>query len=67
MRWVSRDGFTINYATAKGRVETLDGCGLSAGTTTSLDRVGFEINEDDLVQALTQTMLGVLGRNHAKS
>tara|TARA_A100001037_G_scaffold173293_1_gene155539 strand:+ start:267 stop:908 length:642 start_codon:yes stop_codon:yes gene_type:complete len=67
MRWVSRHGFTINYATPKGRVETLDGCGLSAGTTTSLDRVGFEINEDDLVQALIQTMPGVLGRNHAKS
>tara|TARA_B100000700_G_scaffold294697_1_gene356918 strand:- start:951 stop:1592 length:642 start_codon:yes stop_codon:yes gene_type:complete len=67
MRWVSRHGFTVNYATPKGRVETLDGCGLSAGTTTSLDRVGFEINEDDLVQALIQTMPGVLGRNHAKS
>ncbi len=67
MRWVSRHGFTVNYATPKGRVETLDGCGLSAGTTTSLDRVGFEINEDDLVQALIQTMPVVLGRNHAKS
>ncbi|MBJ84074.1 MAG: lipoyl(octanoyl) transferase [Euryarchaeota archaeon] len=67
MRWVSRHGFTVNYATPKGRVEILDGCGLSAGTTTSLDRVGFEINEDDLVQALIQTMPGVLGRNHAKS
>ena len=39
MRWVSRHGFTINYATPKGRVEILDGCGLSAGTTTSLDRL----------------------------
>ncbi len=67
MRWVSRHGFTVNYATPKGRVETLDGCGLSAGTTTSLDRIGFDINEDDLVQALIQTMPGVLGRNHAKS
>ena len=51
MRWVSRHGFTINYTTPKGRVETLDGCGLSAGTTTSLDRLGYEISGDELVQA----------------
>ena len=67
MRWVSRHGFTINYATPKGRVETLDGCGLSAGTTTSLDRLGYEMSGDELVQALLETMWDILGRNHAKS
>ena len=67
MRWVSRHGFTINYSTPKGRVETLDGCGLSAGTTTSLDRLGYEISGDELVQALLDTMPAIIGRNDAKS
>ena len=67
MRWVSRHGFTINYTTPKGRVETLDGCGLSAGTTTSLDRLGYEISGDELVQALLDTMPSIIGRNDAKS
>ena len=67
MRWVSRHGFTINYTTPKGRVETLDGCGLSAGTTTSLDRLGYEISGDELVQALLDTMPAIIGRNDAKS
>ena len=67
MRWVSRHGFTINYATPKGRVEALDGCGLSAGTTTSLDRLGFAVSVDELANALLDTMTAILGRNHAKS
>ena len=67
MRWVSRHGFTINYATPKGRVETLNGCGLQAGTTTSLDRLGYEINPDELVDALLQTMPTLLHRYDAKS
>jgi len=67
MRWVSRHGFTINYATPKGRVETLDGCGLQAGTTTSLDRLGYEINPDELVEALLLTMPASLHRYDAKS
>ena len=67
MRWVSRHGFTINYATPKGRVEILDGCGLSAGTTTSLDRLGFAVSADELAGALLDTMEPILGRNHAKS
>tara|TARA_B100000579_G_scaffold182337_1_gene148563 strand:- start:247 stop:888 length:642 start_codon:yes stop_codon:yes gene_type:complete len=67
MRWVSRHGFTINYSTPKGRVETLGGCGLSAGTTTSLDRLGYEISGDKLVQALLDTMPAIIGRNDAKS
>ncbi|MEE2746876.1 MAG: lipoyl(octanoyl) transferase LipB [Candidatus Thermoplasmatota archaeon] len=67
MRWVSRHGFTINYATPKGRVEALDGCGLQAGTTTSLDRLGSEINPDELVEALLETMPLSLNRQDAKS
>ena len=67
MRWVSRHGFTINFSTPKGRVERLDGCGLSAGTTTSLDRLGYEITGDELVQALLDTMPVIIGRNDAKS
>ena len=67
MRWVSRHGFTINYATPKGRVEILDGCGLSAGTTTSLDRLGFSVSSDELANALLDTMTAILGRNDAKS
>ena len=67
MRWVSRHGFTVNFSTPKGRVERLDGCGLSAGTTTSLDRLGYEITGDELVQALLDTMPVIIGRNDAKS
>ena len=67
MRWVSRHGFTVNFSTPKGRVETLDGCGLSAGTTTSLDRLGYETTGDELVQALLDTMPTIIGRNDAKS
>ena len=66
-KWVSRHGFTINYATPKGRVEALDGCGLSAGTTTSLDRLGFEITGDEITEALLFSMRQSLSRVNAKS
>ena len=66
-KWVSRHGFTINYATPKGRVEALDGCGLSAGTTTSLDRLGFEITGDEIAESLLFTMRQSLNRVDAKS
>jgi lipoate-protein ligase B len=66
-KWVSRHGFTINYATPKGRVEALDGCGLSAGTTTSLDRLGFEITGDEITEALLFSMRESLSRVNAKS
>lgn len=66
-KWVSRHGFTINYATPKGRVEALDGCGLSAGTTTSLDRLGFEITGDEITEALLLSMRESLSRVNAKS
>jgi lipoate-protein ligase B len=41
MRWVSRHGFTINYDTERGRVESLYGCGLEKGLTTSLAALGY--------------------------
>ena len=66
-KWVSRHGFTINFATPKGRVETLDGCGLSAGTTTSLDRLGIDISADELTDALLDCMSDSLSRENAKS
>ncbi len=67
LRWTSRHGFTLNYATPKGRVEVLDGCGLEAGTTTSLDRLGYDVQPDDLVHALLLTMPDSLERIDAKS
>ena len=66
-KWVSRHGFTINFATPKGRVETLDGCGLSAGTTTSLDRLGIEVSADELTDALLGSMSESINRENAKS
>ena len=66
-RWVSRHGFTVNYATPKGRVEALDGCGLVAGTTTSLDRLGYEISADEITDALLVSMQESLSRMNARS
>jgi lipoate-protein ligase B len=66
-KWVSRHGFTINFATPKGRVETLDGCGLSAGTTTSLDRLGFELSADEITEVLLLSMQDSINRLNAKS
>ena len=66
-RWVSRHGVTVNYATPKGRVEALDGCGLVAGTTTSLDRLGYEISADEITDALLFSMQESLSRVNAKS
>ncbi|HJM67061.1 MAG TPA: lipoyl(octanoyl) transferase LipB [Candidatus Thalassarchaeaceae archaeon] len=40
LKWVSRHGLAINIETKPGRVETLDGCGLNAGLTTSLHSLG---------------------------
>ena len=65
--WVSRHGFTVNYATPKGRVEALDGCGMVAGTTTSLDRLGYEVSADEITDALLVSMKDALSRVNAKS
>jgi lipoate-protein ligase B len=40
LKWVSRHGLSINIETIPDRVETLYGCGLTAGQTTSLHALG---------------------------
>lgn len=69
MRWVSRHGFTINFDTERGRVESLNGCGLDSGLTTSLaalglstDANGHKINRVRLESELLATMEGALAR-----
>jgi lipoate-protein ligase B len=52
LKWVSRHGFTINYDTPPGRVESLDGCGLEPGTTTSLAALGEEGLTREKLEAL---------------
>lgn len=67
MKWVSRHGFTINYATTSGRVESLHGCGLENGVTTSLSALGYtELDRTKLEHALISTMEGNLNRIEAK-
>ena len=67
-RWVSRHGFTINFATSPGRVDGLAGCGLPEGVTTCLHRLGHDrdlegriIDRRRLIEALLETF-GVLDR-----
>ena len=52
LKWVSRHGLSINYNTPKERVEILEGCGLEAGITSSLNQMGHLINRQDLEKNL---------------
>ena len=52
LKWVSRHGLSINYNTPRGRVELLEGCGLEAGITSSLNQMGHPINREDLEKNL---------------
>ena len=52
LKWVSRHGLSINYNTPRGRVEKLEGCGLEAGITSSLNQMGHLINRQDLEKNL---------------
>lgn len=52
LKWVSRHGLSINYNTPRGRVEILEGCGLEAGITSSLNQMGHLINRQDLEKNL---------------
>lgn len=63
LRWTSRHGFTININTPPGRVEGLAGCGLNERTTTCLHRLGHEVEEGIIVQALMDTMYDAIQRN----
>jgi lipoate-protein ligase B len=61
LKWVSRHGLSINYDTPKGRVELLEGCGLEAGTTSSLAANYYSIKRDDLEKSLLNS-IKILGR-----
>jgi lipoyl(octanoyl) transferase len=63
LRWVSRHGFTINVDTPAGRVENLAGCGMSPKTTTSLNALGHEVAEVELIDSLLKKSEEILGRN----
>ena len=63
LRWVSRHGFTINYDTPKGRVESLAGCGLAEATTTSLSNLGTTVSRHQLEDALLQSISTILDRH----
>ncbi len=41
LHWVSRHGMSINIDTPGTRVEDLEGCGITAGTHTSLAKLGY--------------------------
>ena len=56
LKWVSRHGLSINYNTPRGRVELLEGCGLEAGITSSLNQIGHPINREDLEQNLIKNI-----------
>jgi len=61
LRWTSRHGLTINYDTPEGRVEMVSGCGLGVDTTTSLSRLGYELDREGILNALFSN-LSVLDR-----
>ena len=61
LKWVSRHGLSINYNTPKGRVEMLEGCGLKAGTTSSLAANNYDVKRADLEDSLLKN-IGVLNR-----
>ena len=56
LKWVSRHGLSINYNTPRGRVEILEGCGLEAGITSSLNQMGHSINREDLEKYLIKNI-----------
>jgi lipoate-protein ligase B len=56
LRWVSRHGLTINIATPIGRVEGVAGCGLETDTTTSLSTLGYDVEREQIKQALLATV-----------
>tara|TARA_B100000686_G_scaffold354070_1_gene462495 strand:- start:1340 stop:2014 length:675 start_codon:yes stop_codon:yes gene_type:complete len=46
LHWVSRHGMSINIDTPGTRVEDLEGCGITAGTHTSLSQLGYSHDSD---------------------
>ena len=62
LRWVSRHGFSVNLNTPEGRVEGVAGCGLTADTTTSLAKLGYEIAQVEFIKALCAGVREALDR-----
>ena len=62
LRWVSRHGFSVNLNTPEGRVEGVAGCGLTADTTTSLTKLGYDIAEVAFIKALCDGVRKALER-----
>ncbi|NBQ26013.1 MAG: hypothetical protein EBU26_17460, partial [Verrucomicrobia bacterium] len=63
-------GIAINIETPEGRVEGLECCGLSAGTTTSLHRLGHThdlegrlIDRERIFEALSETAPDSISRS----
>jgi lipoate-protein ligase B len=46
LHWVSRHGLALNYATPGQRIENLACCGMDLGMTTSLDKLGYRMNQE---------------------
>ena len=70
LKWVSRHGLAINIETSPSRVETLGGCGLEEGMTTSLlalghshDLEGRTIDRKRIEEALIYTCSISINRN----
>jgi len=56
LHWVSRHGFALNYATPGQRIENLACCGMDLGVTTSLDKLGYRMNQngDEITRELIE-------------
>ena len=62
LRWTSRHGFTINLSTPPGRVENLSGCGLDESTTTCLAKLGYDVSNKQIIEALFANISQCLNR-----
>ena len=51
-KWVTRYGISINVNTERGVVESLRGCGLEEGTSTSLSVLGHTCTISEMTAAL---------------
>ena len=67
--WVSKHGLAINIETPESRVENLECCGLAAGTTTSLHRLGHThdlegrtIDRSRILEAMCETAPSSISR-----
>ena len=49
LHWVSRHGMSINIDTPGTRVEDLEGCGITAGTHSSLAKLGYSYDSNGTI------------------